>query len=43
MADFVLAAKIDALPVDYSPKWLREQRAAGLAAPGAQDEAAGGK
>lgn len=27
MADLVLAAKIDALPADYSPKWLREQRA----------------
>ena len=22
--DFILAAKIDAVPVDYSPKWLRE-------------------
>jgi 4a-hydroxytetrahydrobiopterin dehydratase len=25
MADLVLAAKIDALPVDYSPKWLKEE------------------
>ena len=24
--DVVLAAKIDALPVEYSPKWLREQK-----------------
>lgn len=23
--DIVLAAKIDALPVDYSPKWLQQQ------------------
>ena len=23
--DFVMASKIDALPVEYSPKWLREQ------------------
>lgn len=28
MADLVLAAKIDALPAEYSPKWLREQAAA---------------
>ena len=28
MADLVLAAKLDALPADYSPKWLREQAAA---------------
>ena len=25
LPDFVLASKIDAIPVDYSPKWLREQ------------------
>ena len=24
--DVILAAKIDALPVEYSPKWLREQK-----------------
>lgn len=23
--DLVLAAKIDALPVEYSPKWLKQQ------------------
>lgn len=23
--DVVLAAKVDALPVDYSPKWLQQQ------------------
>jgi hypothetical protein len=26
MADFVMAAKIDALPVEYSPKWLKQQQ-----------------
>lgn len=26
MHDFVLAAKLDQLPVDYSPKWLRQQQ-----------------
>ena len=25
MFDAILAAKIDALPVEYSPKWLRQQ------------------
>lgn len=25
MFDILLAAKIDALPVEYSPKWLRQQ------------------
>jgi 4a-hydroxytetrahydrobiopterin dehydratase len=25
MADLVLAAKIDLLPADYSPKWLRDK------------------
>lgn len=29
MADLVLAAKLDALPVEYSPKWLREQQEGG--------------
>ena len=28
MPDLVLAAKIDAIPVEYSPKWLREKQAA---------------
>jgi hypothetical protein len=28
LPDFILAAKLDALPVDYSPKWLREHAAA---------------
>jgi 4a-hydroxytetrahydrobiopterin dehydratase len=28
MPDLVLAAKIDAIEVDYSPKWLRERGAA---------------
>jgi 4a-hydroxytetrahydrobiopterin dehydratase len=29
MPDFILAAKLDALPwADFSPKWLREQAAA---------------
>jgi 4a-hydroxytetrahydrobiopterin dehydratase len=37
--DFILAAKLDALPVDYSPKWLREHAAAAEAAAAA---AAGG-
>lgn len=26
MADLVLAAKIDALPAEYSPKWLKERQ-----------------
>ena len=26
LPDLVLAAKFDAVPVDYSPKWLREQQ-----------------
>jgi 4a-hydroxytetrahydrobiopterin dehydratase len=26
--DFVVAAKIDSLEVDFSPKWLQEQQAA---------------
>jgi hypothetical protein len=26
--DLVLAAKLDEIPVVYSPKWLREQEAA---------------
>ena len=25
MFDAILAAKIDALPIEYSPKWLRQQ------------------
>ena len=30
LPDFILAAKLDALPWgDYSPKWLRERAAAG--------------
>lgn len=24
--DFVVAAKIDAVPTEYSPKWLREHK-----------------
>ncbi|CAK9096310.1 Pterin-4-alpha-carbinolamine dehydratase 2 [Durusdinium trenchii] len=28
LPDFVLAAKIDAIEVEYSPKWLRERDAA---------------
>ena len=28
LPDLVLAAKIDAIPTEYSPKWLREQEAA---------------
>ena len=35
MADFVMAAKLDVVHVDYSPKWLKEQHAAGAAPPGA--------
>ena len=35
LPDFILASKIDRLPVDYSPKWLENQLAAGGAAPGA--------
>jgi hypothetical protein len=31
--DFVLASKIDALPVEYSPKWLEKQQQAQQAAP----------
>jgi 4a-hydroxytetrahydrobiopterin dehydratase len=27
MPDFVLAAKLDAIDVEYSPKWLRERKA----------------
>ena len=27
MPDLVLAAKIDAIPVEFSPKWLREKQA----------------
>ena len=30
MPDLVLAAKIDALPITYSPKWLRESDAGKL-------------
>ena len=26
MFDMILAAKIDGLPVNYSPKWLRQQQ-----------------
>jgi 4a-hydroxytetrahydrobiopterin dehydratase len=25
-ADFVMAAKLDALPVEYSPKWLKQHQ-----------------
>jgi len=25
MQDFIMAARIDALPVEYSPKWLKAQ------------------
>lgn len=42
MADFVMAAKLDAVPVDYSPKWLKQQQAAGVALPGAAQEGASG-
>jgi 4a-hydroxytetrahydrobiopterin dehydratase len=28
LPDLVIAAKLDALPVEYSPKWLREHEAA---------------
>ena len=28
LPDLVLAAKMDAIPVEYSPKWLKEQQAA---------------
>ena len=31
LPDLVLAAKIDAIPTEYSPKWLREQEAAAAA------------
>lgn len=24
--DFILAARIDAVPTEYSPKWLRQQQ-----------------
>ncbi|KAI8468724.1 MAG: pterin 4 alpha carbinolamine dehydratase-domain-containing protein [Monoraphidium minutum] len=34
MADFVMAAKVDRIPVDYSPKWLKQQQAAGVDVPG---------
>merc|ERR1712032_224848 len=38
LPDLVLAAKIDAIEVEYSPKWLREQQAAGTnPAPAASD------
>ena len=30
MPDMVLAAKIDAMPCEYSPKWLRESAAGQL-------------
>ena len=33
-ADFILAAKLDALDVEYSPKWLRENAAGGGAGGG---------
>ena len=36
MPDFILAAKLDALPVEYSPKWLREHAAALAAAESAE-------
>lgn len=29
--DFVLAAKLDTVPIDYSPKWLRENPEPGAA------------
>jgi len=35
LPDLVLAAKIDAIEVDYSPKWLRQQQEAKDAAAGA--------
>lgn len=42
LPDFILASKIDALPVDYSPKWLEKQQAAGRAAPGVPGTGAAG-
>jgi hypothetical protein len=36
MSDFVMAAKLDTLPVDYSPKFVKDQTAAGLELPGQQ-------
>jgi 4a-hydroxytetrahydrobiopterin dehydratase len=36
MPDLVLAAKIDAIPVEYSPKWLRERQAGVDAQPRAE-------
>jgi hypothetical protein len=35
MADFVLACKLDRLPVDYSPKWAASEAKAGRPPPGA--------
>lgn len=26
MPDFIMAAKLDAVPVEYSPKWLKQQQ-----------------
>ena len=33
MFDAVLAAKIDALPVEYSPKWLQQTQTKHVTAP----------
>lgn len=33
LPDLVLAAKLDALDVEYSPKWLKQQQEATAAAP----------
>jgi hypothetical protein len=35
MNDMVLAARLDSLPVEYSPKWLAAARAGGDDVPGA--------
>lgn len=42
LPDLILASKIDAIPVDYSPKWLELRLAAGGAAPGAATGGGGG-
>jgi pterin-4a-carbinolamine dehydratase len=41
-ADFILAAKLDALDVEYSPKWLRESGGAGGGGGGAAAGGGGG-
>ncbi|GBF95856.1 hypothetical protein Rsub_08447 [Raphidocelis subcapitata] len=42
LSDFVVAVKLDSLPVTYSPQWLKKQQAAGAAVPGAAAAPAGG-